>query len=393
MIDFIKIFGIVLIPILILLYLLKSLFMKKESINLKIESKNPRIAFLLPARNEEKVIGDLLDSINKQTYKIDMKNVFVIVQDKKDKTGNVAKKYGVTVLYRTTDIKTKGKALDDGIKQILKKQHFDLYYIFDADNVLDKDFVKNSLNSYYLGYDLALGYRNTKNGNENVVAGASSLIFSLVNTIINKRRKKNNKNLVISGTGFFIKGKWIDKWQEYPFQTLTEDYEISLYASQNGLTTDYVENAIFYDEQPTSYKQTVVQRKRWIKGYFDSTKLYLKNNKGKGLINVFPIIAMLCIIISYIILEFIILCINKKVILALGILFTIIIFIYMLLSIITIYILCREKGKLNINKKMGIKLAFYHPIFLFGYVECAILLLFNRNVEWNKIEHKAKMKK
>lgn len=393
MIDVLKIVGIILIPVMILIYLIKGLFLKKERIQLKKETKSPSIAFLLPARHEEKVIGGLLQSIKEQTVKVDMQNVFVIVQDKQDKTGEIASKYGATVLYRTTNQATKGNALDDGIKQILQISKFDLYFIFDADNILDKDYIKNILVSYYAGYDIAIGYRNCKNGNDNIVAGASTLIFSLMNTIINKRRKNKNKNIIISGTGFYIKGKWIHKWKGYPFQTLTEDYEISLYAASHGLKTDYVEKAIFYDEQPTSYKQTLVQRKRWISGYFASTKLYLKQFKNsqnkKGLINVIPIVIILAFIFAYFVFELILLFANANGVL--SYLFTILgilLFIYLVLFFITAVILIKEGNKLNINKKMRIKLLFYHPLFLFGYVHCAISLLFNKNVSWVPIEHK-----
>lgn len=398
MIESIKIVGIILIPLMVLGYIFKGIILKKEEICLHQEKKVPHIAFLLPARKEEKVIGNLLESIKKQSISINMQDVYVITEDnEKDNTDEVAKNYGVTVLYRLTDIKTKGNALDEGIKQILDKKKYDIYFIFDADNVLDKDYVKNMLASYYKGYDIAIGYRNCKNGNDNIVAGASALIFSLVNTIINQHRKRKNKNIIISGTGFFIKGKWIEKWKGYPFQTLTEDYEISLYAASNGLKTDYVEDAVFYDEQPTSYKQTLVQRKRWISGYFASTKLYinkLKNSENKkGLINVVPLVMILAFIFVYLLFRLFVLFSNAKgitsfVLTILGI----VSFVYVVLFILTMVILIKEKNKLNLNKKMKIKVLFYHPVFLLGYVHCAISLLFNKNVEWNQIEHKAKMK-
>ena len=392
MIDILKIGIIVVIVIMVFLYLFRGVFSKKEAIQLeKEEKKTKKIAFLLPARYEEKVIGGLLKSIEKQSVSINMKDVYVIVQDKKDKTADVASKYGATVLYRTTKKATKGNALDDGIKQILKKKHYDLYFIFDADNILDKDYVKNMMESYYKGYDIAIGYRNCKNGNDNIVAGASALIFSLVNTVINRRRKKKNKNIIISGTGFFIKGKWIDKWEGYPFQTLTEDYEISLYAINNGLKTDYVENAIFYDEQPTSYRQTLVQRKRWISGYFESTKLYLKKfmDSKKDLINIVPIIIILLVIFVFLVFQLCLLFARADSILSCVLtLASIFLFIYLVLFFVTAFIFKEEKGKLNIDGKMKWKVLFYHPIFLLGYVRCAISLLFNRKVEWAPIEHK-----
>ena len=46
----------------------------------------------------------------------------------------------------------------------------------------------------------------------------------------------------------------MEDWQGFPFNTLTEDYELTLYSTLNNLTTTYNEKAIFYDEQPDSFK-------------------------------------------------------------------------------------------------------------------------------------------
>lgn len=57
----------------------------------------------------------------------------------------------------------------------------------DADNVLDVDFVKNMEKSINEGYDIGIGYRNCKNGNDSVVAAASALTFSMINELSNRK--------------------------------------------------------------------------------------------------------------------------------------------------------------------------------------------------------------
>lgn len=390
--KFINILWFSVICYILIMYLLRGIFHKNKKIILKKETKKPNIAFLIPARREEEVIGQLLESIMKQTVPIAMKDVYVIVEDLQDKTGDIAKKYGATVLYRITNTATKGNALNDGVKQILAKKKYDLYFIFDADNILDCDYIKNILPSYYAGYDIAIGYRNCKNGNDNVIAASSTLIFSMINTLINRTRKKHGKNMVISGTGFFIKGTWIHQWEGYPFQTLTEDYELSLYAASHGLKTDYVENAVFYDEQPITYKQTLIQRKRWVYGYFTSTKQYMKEMKKtdyqKGLLDIVPIIVLLILIIGYQLFQLFLLLYHKeKISIFFFRIIGILIFIYFVLWMITGITLWKEKNKLNLNSMMKVKVWFYNPIFLIGYVQCVISLLIHGKVEWTPIKH------
>ena len=227
---------------------------KTKKIKRKKEEKDADFCILIPARNESAVIETLLISIKKQTYQVDPSSIYVIVEDMSDPTVKICAKYRANVYVRTQieGRRRKGYALDEALKHIGKK--YDAYIIIDADNILDSNFLMKMNETYKQGYDLAVGYRNCKNGNQSVIAASSALTFSMINTLSNKIRSKRNKNIIISGTGFFIHGKWIQKWNGYPFHSLTEDYELSLYATLHNMTSTYNEEAIFFDEQPTTYK-------------------------------------------------------------------------------------------------------------------------------------------
>ena len=129
----------------ILLLILGNYNIRKNKNAIKLQkNKSQNLAILVPARDESKVIEGLLKSIKEQTVTIDMKDVYVIVEEKKDKTVTICKKYGATVVFRTNpERQRKGYALDEAIKQIEKD--YDLYFIFDADNVLDQNYIKEML--------------------------------------------------------------------------------------------------------------------------------------------------------------------------------------------------------------------------------------------------------
>ena len=262
---------------LLIMFILKFLSRKNNNWP-KVKKGGHNFCFLVPARYESKVIEGLLISIKNQSVKVNMKDVYVIVESLKDETVNICKKYSASVILRKKlNLQRKGYALDEAVKEILlKKQKYDAYFIFDADNVLDKNYIKNMIPIFDKGYDLASGYRNCKNGNKSVVAAASALTFSLVNTVFNNKKNKETRNITFSGTGFYVRGYLIEKWKGYPFHTLTEDYELSSYATLNNLTTYYNTKSIFYDEQPLRFKDTINQRIRWIRGYFDVRKIYNK---------------------------------------------------------------------------------------------------------------------
>lgn len=372
----------------------------KESIS------NPKFAVLIPARDESKVIEGLIKSIKDQTFNINMNDVYVIVEDINDYTCDIVKKYGATTIVRKNlELRRKGYALDEAVKFILDSgKKYDAYFIFDADNVLDKDYFRNMNETFFNGYDIGIGYRNTKNGNDNVVAACSTLTFSMINTLGNLQKNKDSRNVTISGTGFYIKGSFIEKWKGYPFHTLTEDYELTLYSSLNEMTSFYNDKAMFYDEQPTSFKVSLDQRTRWIRGFLDARKIYVKklyeafktNGKNSGSqfsnwIGVKPYILIAIFLVLELFAKLVagMYCLSVNQLLAYKFFrqFLFLIFIcYMVLLIATMIIIIIEK-KIDLSMSSKIKAIFFNPIFLISYVYCAIMALTHKNLDWKKINH------
>lgn len=390
----IRIISEIIITISILTLLYKYLIMKKNTNYPQKEKNGHNYAILIPARNESLVIEKLLISIENQTKKIKPEDVYVIVETKKDKTVSIVEKHKMTIVYRKNlNKKRKGFALDDAIKEILKSnKKYDAYFIFDADNILDKNYIKEITKSFDEGYDIGIGYRNTKNS-KNLVSAASALTFSMINTIGNKRKSKYTNNLIISGTGYYIKGTIIESWKGFPFNSLTEDYELSLYSILNNLTTTYNDSAIYYDEQPEIFDVTITQRSRWVKGYFDARRNYIhkirksiskkdKNYASKitALIGVNPLITL---IIGILLLLIDSITSFKNFIISLLIIF---ILIYITLMIFTYIIIKKEENKLDI-KVSKILLIFYNPFYLLSYIYCLYIAVTKKDLGWQEIKH------
>lgn len=390
----IRIISEIIITISILTLLYKYLIMKKNTNYPQKEKNGHNYAILIPARNESLVIEKLLISIENQTKKIKPEDVYVIVETKKDKTVSIVEKHKMTIVYRKNlNKKRKGFALDDAIKEILKSnKKYDAYFIFDADNILDKNYIKEMTKSFDEGYDIGIGYRNTKNS-KNLVSAASALTFSMINTIGNKRKSKYTNNLIISGTGYYIKGTIIESWKGFPFNSLTEDYELSLYSILNNLTTTYNDSAIYYDEQPEIFDVTITQRSRWVKGYFDARRNYIhkirksiskkdKNYASKitALIGVNPLITL---IIGILLLLIDSITSFKNFIISLLIIF---ILIYITLMIFTYIIIKKEENKLDI-KVSKMLLIFYNPFYLLSYIYCLYIAITKKDLGWQEIKH------
>ena len=376
---------------------------KRNKLNLQERVlRKPKIAVLVPARDESAVIEALLIDLLEQTVRIRSQDIYVIVEDLNDSTVEICAKHRTNLVVRNDladnpERQRKGYALDVAVKEILQKDAtYDLFFVFDADNVLTKNYIEEMVKCYEAGYDMAAGYRNSKNGNQNVIAAVSSLTFSMINVIGNRGRIKHDANIIFSGTGFFVDGELVKEWGGWPFHGLTEDYEMSLYATLHGLSTYYNENAMFYGEHPLKYRQTVAQRVRWIRGYFDARKKYIPlirqvrhaNNYGslqKEIIGVWPIIFAIIGVLLVLVEVIALLAVHQMWLVVGAVILGLLLVVYLVLMIVTVMILRQEK--LSFDQKTKIKTVLFNPIYLVTYIPCAIKALLSRNVQWMKIKH------
>ena len=118
----------------------------------KPAKNNHKYGILIAARNEEAVIGNLLDSINKQDYPRELIDIFVVADNCTDSTAKVARKNGAKVYERfDEEHKTKGFALQflfENIKRDYGIENYEGYFIFDADNLLNRNYI-NKMNDAF----------------------------------------------------------------------------------------------------------------------------------------------------------------------------------------------------------------------------------------------------
>ncbi len=228
-----------------------------------------KYAIVIAARNEESVIGNLLDSIKKQDYPQDLLTVFVVADNCTDSTAEVARQKGAICYERTDeDRRTKGFALQflfKNIEQDYGIDSFEGYFVFDADNLLNSDYITRMNEAFDSGEKIITSYRNTKNFDENWVAFTYAIHW--LRSIRFRHRARSVLRLAtnIQGTGFLFANELVkDGWN---YTSLTEDRAFTADAVAHGYAISYCDAAMFYDEQPTSLKVALRQRIRWSKGH------------------------------------------------------------------------------------------------------------------------------
>lgn len=229
-----------------------------------LTDKKHRFIIALPANNEEGVIGNLIKSLQMQDYDKSLYDIYVIADNCTDGTANVARENGAIVYERfDEDKKTKGYALNwflDKMKD--KKDDYDALLVFDADNVVDKNFLNVMNKKLCQGEVLAQGYRDIKNPTDTWVSGGYAIFYWTMNRLYHLARYNMGLSPLINGTAFMV--KWdilIDEgWNT---KTLTEDIEFALINISKGVKLGWAKDAIVYDEQPLTFKQSWKQRERW----------------------------------------------------------------------------------------------------------------------------------
>jgi len=115
----------------------------EEKVQTIKDFKMNKFGVIVAARNEEKVIGHLLDSIHNQTYPKELIKIFVIADNCTDNTAKISREKGAIVYERfNKQLVGKGYALDYLFKDLMaKNDDCDGYIVFDADNVVDKNYI------------------------------------------------------------------------------------------------------------------------------------------------------------------------------------------------------------------------------------------------------------
>ena len=240
-------------------------------------NKNHRFMAIIPAHNEEAVVGNLIESLKNQNYDKDLYDIYVIADNCTDNTAKVAKEAGAIVYKRFDETKkTKGYALDWFLKQKIEENApYDAFFIFDADNIVHPDFIKNMNKKLCQGEDVVQGYRDIKNPRDSWITAGYALFYWSMHRFYHLARYNLGLSPLLNGTGFMVKFDVV-KPQGWDTVTLTEDIEFSLKRIIKGKRLGWATDAICYDEQPVGFKQSWSQRSRWTVGHIQCIKEYTK---------------------------------------------------------------------------------------------------------------------
>ena len=376
-----------------------------------------RFAVLIAARNEETVIGDLLDSLHAQDYDMSLITVFVIADNCTDRTAAIASEKGAVVYTRQNKQAVgKGYALEALLAHIKSDypDGYDAYLVFDADNLLAPDFLTHMNESFSAGNEIITCYRNSKNYGSNWISAGYALWFLRESRFLNGAREALGSSCAVSGTGFLFSQKILNECGGWPFHLLVEDIEFSIHNILSGHRIAICQDAVIYDEQPTDFAQSCRQRLRWSRGYLQVFGRY-----GSGLLRgaargnwscfdmsmaIMPAIILTSIsILVSVALSVLGILSGMGLLPALGILSGMgllpalislgkaLLSMYLMLFAIGLITTITEWKKIDASALRKVLSVFTFPLFMFTYIPISFAALFIK-VEWKPIRHSITVK-
>jgi cellulose synthase/poly-beta-1,6-N-acetylglucosamine synthase-like glycosyltransferase len=242
-----------------------------------------RIAALVVAHDEERVIAAAVESLRGQDYPADRLEVVVIADNCGDRTAERADAAGATVIERTSGgARGKAQALAFGIDWVLRADRFDAVAVFDADNRADPDFIARLARRLAGGERIVQGFVDAMNPTASWVATASALGFWAIAAVQQEPRERLGLSAPLMGTGWAAEVE-LCKSELSAVDSVTDDLELVARLALLGVRVAYEPLARVRDEKPAVLSQALKQRERWMRGRWSVVERYLPRLLGAAL--------------------------------------------------------------------------------------------------------------
>ena len=247
---------------------------KRDTRDYQEHEPESRFLVLVPAHNEEKVIGDMIRNLQAMDYPAELYDFYIIADNCTDSTAEVARSLGAHVLVHEKESPDAPTGKPIALKAALEAlgdyaARYDLLMIFDADNLMDTNMFRE-VNSQFLDKgrpDLIQCYLGAKN-KSGAVAWFYYTSYTVTNRFFQLAKHRLGLTCSVGGTGYAITTSYLKERGGWTTSSLTEDIEIQVEATLDGRRILWNHNTRVYDEKPTSFRASVRQKTRWAQGHW-----------------------------------------------------------------------------------------------------------------------------
>ena len=231
-----------------------------------------RFAILVPAHNEELVIGRLLRSLAKVDYP--SFDVCVVADNCDDRTAEIAREHGARVYERTSDVdRAKGFALKWLLSQ-LPQDAYDAFVVLDADTVVEPNLLRSFDSRLEAGSQAIQAYYTVLNASASPVAGLRFAALAALHYLRPLGRSVLGLSVGLKGNGMCFSRAVIERFA-WNWFTLAEDVEFHLALVRAGLRVDFAHETTVSADMPVTLAQARSQNERWERGRIQLLRDYV----------------------------------------------------------------------------------------------------------------------
>jgi cellulose synthase/poly-beta-1,6-N-acetylglucosamine synthase-like glycosyltransferase len=236
----------------------------------------PTISIIIPAKNEEKVIGRCLDAFLKLDYPKKKIEIIVVEDGSRDRTAQICNEYarryrGLIKFFHKPTSNGKSSALNFG----LKHAKGELIGVFDADSVPESDILKRVAKYFNDLRVIALQGRNLSiNADENMLTKLISYEDAVRYEAYIRGKEALELFVPLTGSCYFIKRNVLLDVGGWDDNCLSEDTELAAKLLEKGIKIKYAPDVKCWQENPSNLKNMYKQRKRWFGGTMEVALKY-----------------------------------------------------------------------------------------------------------------------
>lgn len=233
-----------------------------------------RIAVLVPAYKEDKVILDSVQANLHQTYPPESYDLIVIADSFKPQTLQELSQLPVKVLVVNFERSTVQKSITTALNQ-LPANEYDIVVISDADNHMAPDFLQRINLAFDQGWRAVQGHRVAKNTNTSV-AIFDSMNEEVSNHILRTGQRVLGLSAQLIGSGMAFEPEAMKRAMNQLHTMGGYDKELEINLLVEGIHIAYLKHAYIYDEKVQNLEVFERQRTRWIAAQVHFVKAYFK---------------------------------------------------------------------------------------------------------------------
>ena len=246
-----------------LIYSITGLFYKNKKF--KLQPELPSIAVLIPAYKEDAVIIHVAEEALTQNYKGNFE-VFIIADSLQAITLKKLDQLPINLIEVRFEKSTKAKALNLTMSKI--KSQFDMAVVLDADNIMENDVLAIMANHYQKGFMAMQGHRCAKN-KDTRFAFIDAISEEVNNHIYSKGPSVLKLSSRLAGSGMAFDYQLFKRLMKTIDAVGGFDKELELKIIKEGITIQYLDSAIVYDEKVSQSEVYAKQRTRWISAQYN----------------------------------------------------------------------------------------------------------------------------